>query len=156
NPAPHAQHDVGEPYQLENPEPRTQEPEDERQPAHDEGHRVAQENDEKHRHEHDHGEVVGQPVEHEFNLLPSNAAPGEVGAGSPSRTCATQIVLEAVPIPQETGRALDLRDDAADLQIDFLPGQPAEQEDDHPQQHAQDAEHHKPETGGIDSLDDPA
>src|SRR5919197_5879256 len=64
--------------------------------------------------------------------------------------------FKARPDSAGTGRALDLRDHSADLQIDFLRGQPTEQEDDHPQEHTQDADHHKPETGGINALDDPA
>ena len=32
----------------------------------------------------------------------------------------------------------------------------AEQEDDHAQQHAEDAEHHQPQAGSVDALDDPA
>src|SRR5262245_50117120 len=67
------------------------------------------------------------------------------------------IVLARVrPDSAGTGRALNLHDHTADLQIDFLPGRPTEEEDDYPQQHTQDAEHHKPETGGVDALDDPA
>ena len=51
---------------------------------------------------------------------------------------------------------LDVRLDMADLQVDFLVRLSAEQEDDDPQQHAQDAEHHEPEAEGKDALDDPA
>ena len=53
------------PIILNTPSHAPNERKDERQPAHDEGHRVAHENEEKHRHEHDQGEVVGQPVEHD-------------------------------------------------------------------------------------------
>ena len=52
------------PISLNTPSHVPHERKDERQPAHDEGYGVADENEKEHAHEHDQSEVVGQPVKH--------------------------------------------------------------------------------------------
>src|SRR5262245_41212080 len=64
--------------------------------------------------------------------------------------------LSSAPDFAGAGRALDVHDHGADLQIYFPPRQPAGQEDDHPQHHTQDAGHHEPKTGRVNAFDDPA
>src|SRR5688572_14547591 len=51
---------------------------------------------------------------------------------------------------------LNFRFDVTYLQIDFLFRPAAEQKDDYPGQDAEDPQHHQPEPGGIDALDEPA